>query len=157
MDQSFQMEECAIYFGGVPPNLRDSVAAATMSSSDSPGQLASFLGMMRGITVSNPGSNSVLNPLRAERFKHTPFFGVEPHCEFKVGLNDGNCNQTMPSLGPFQPINVASFRGDGVLEISSQPLTTSSTFGFGFRTIAQEGLLLLSTFQVADPRIWKKT
>ena len=40
-----------------------------------------------------------------------------------------------------------SFRGDGYVELTSQPLRSESSFGFSFRTLASEGLLLLSTFQ----------
>ncbi len=46
-----------------------------------------------------------------------------------------------------QEMQSVSFRGDGYVELTSQPLRSESSFGFSFRTLASEGLLLLSTFQ----------
>ena len=46
-----------------------------------------------------------------------------------------------------QEIQSVSFRGDGYVELTSQPLRSDSSFGFSFATLASEGLLLLSTFQ----------
>lgn len=116
---SFNMEKCDIFFGGVSPMFRHSDLS-----------FKSFLGGMRSITLSNPGSNNILNPLYVERFKYNPYFGVEPHCEKKL-------------------IPVVSFDGNGMLEIASQNLKVNSTFGLGFRTVQPDGLLLLSTFQGA--------
>ena len=66
---SFQMEICNIYLGGVPPgfNLRSNHDIQLLQNG--------FLGNLRSITVSNPGSNSPLNPLYAQRNKLnlTPF------------------------------------------------------------------------------------
>lgn len=75
MGTEFQMENCEIFFGGVPPMFNQHFANL---------ELMSFLGSMRGLTVSNPGSNSILNPLYAVRRKHNPFYGIEPSCDQKV-------------------------------------------------------------------------
>ena len=74
----FQMENCEIFFGGVPP-MFDTTDYHNL-------ELMSFLGSMRGLTVSNPGSNSILNPLYAIRRKHNPFYGIEPTCDPRVSL-----------------------------------------------------------------------
>ena len=42
---------------------------------------------------------------------------------------------------------MASFRGDGYVELVSQPLRSEASFGFSFRTLAPDGLILLSTYQ----------
>ena len=47
----------------------------------------------------------------------------------------------------FKEIKSVSFRGDGYVELTSQPLRSESSFGFSFRTLAEQGLLILSTFQ----------
>ena len=88
---TFEVGDCKIYFGGVPPLFnRDVIDLAFNSDSlnqdDDDGlEFGGLLGSLRSITVSNPGANSVLNPLYAERHKHNPFYGVEPNCEVKVG------------------------------------------------------------------------
>ena len=87
---TFDMGDCMIYFGGVPPLFRaDNLLVSDHVSSENDGEsekleLTGLLGSLRSITVSNPGANSVLNPLYAERHKHNPFYGVEPNCEQKV-------------------------------------------------------------------------
>ena len=77
---TFQMETCNIYFGGIPPVFEGDAVVLDL-------EFSNFLGNMRGITVSNPGSNSILNPLYSHRHKHNPFFGIEPNCERKVGAS----------------------------------------------------------------------
>ena len=81
MGTEFQMENCEIFFGGVPPMFASSRGrGGDYADLD----LMSFLGSMRGLTVSNPGSNSILNPLYAVRSKPNPFYGIEPSCGQKV-------------------------------------------------------------------------
>ncbi len=78
-DATFDVSRCSIYFGGVPPT--DDVDF--LKNGDF-GELLPFLGSMRSITVSNPGSNTILNPLYSERHEVRPRFGVEPYCKRKV-------------------------------------------------------------------------
>ena len=75
---SFDMEECLIYFGGMPPgfDVRSYRHLENLQSG--------FLGNLRSIAVSNPGSNSPLNPLYAQRNKLNLFYGVAASCERKV-------------------------------------------------------------------------
>jgi hypothetical protein len=72
----FQVEDCTIYFGGVPP-VRDTEYISL--------EFQNFMGSMRGLTISNPGSNTILNPLSAQQHSHNPHYGIEPSCERKVG------------------------------------------------------------------------
>ena len=76
-DTNFQMETCAIYFGGVPPGRGSEYINFDFGN---------FLGSMRSLTISNPGSNSILNPLYALRHSYNPYFGIEPNCERKVRI-----------------------------------------------------------------------
>ena len=73
---TFKMGECKLYFGGVPPDF-DTSGFENL-------RFGNLLGSLRGITVSNPGSNSLLSPLYTQRFQPNPFYGVEPNCERKV-------------------------------------------------------------------------
>ncbi len=73
----FDLEKCRIFFGGLPPT-QD---ASFMKGSKG---LRGFLGSFRSITVSNPGSNSILNPLYSERHDYSPRYGVEPYCKDQV-------------------------------------------------------------------------
>ena len=75
---AFRMERCFIYFGGVPPGFD------IRPYQNIEGLQHSYLGNLRSITVSNPGSNSPLNPLYAQRMKPNLFYGVESNCERKV-------------------------------------------------------------------------
>ena len=119
---SFQMERCLIYFGGVPPGFDVS------SYRNLEGLQKGFLGNLRSITVSNPGSNSPLNPLYAQRIKPNLFFGVKPNCERKI-------------------VKGVSFDGDGFIELKSQPLRQTCNFGFSFNTMQNTCLLVLSAFK----------
>ena len=73
------METCAIYFGGVPPGRGSQYINFDFGN---------FLGSIRSLTISNPGSNSILNPLYALRHSYNPYFGIEPNCERKVCLSE---------------------------------------------------------------------
>ena len=61
-------------------------------------------------------------------FQRIQSFGIEPGCMEK-------------------PIRVASFFGDGYLELDGQPLTDHTEFSFTFKTPRPHGVLLLSTFE----------
>jgi hypothetical protein len=52
-----------LYFGGVPPDFNH----AAFPDLGGTGAVGSLLGSMRAITTSNPGSNSLLNPLYTEQ------------------------------------------------------------------------------------------
>ena len=71
------MENCAIYFGGVPPGRGSEYVDFDFGN---------FLGSLRSLTISNPGSNSILNPLYALPHSYNPYFGIEPNCERKVRI-----------------------------------------------------------------------
>lgn len=77
----FSVGRCRIYFGGVPPteDLSDYLGGEEVSS-----RLRGFLGSMRKMSVSNPRSNTILNPLYSERNEADPRFGVKPYCKEKV-------------------------------------------------------------------------
>lgn len=75
---SFKMEDCLMYFGGLPPGT--SFGNMQLSAKETTTKQG-FLGQIRGITVSNPGTNSPINPLHAVRGEPNPFFGVSPVCE----------------------------------------------------------------------------
>jgi len=119
---SFQMEICNIYLGGVPPgfNLRSNHDIQLLQNG--------FLGNIRSITVSNPGSNSPLNPLYAQRNKLNLFHGVKSNCERDI-------------------VKEISFKGDGYAELTSQPLRQICNFGFTFNTMQENCLLVLSAFK----------
>lgn len=61
-------------------------------------------------------------------FQRIQSFGIEPGCLEK-------------------PIRVASFFGDGYLELDGQPLTDHVEFSFTFKTPRDYGIILLSTFE----------
>ena len=117
--RDLDLQNSKLYFGGVPPNL----------NLESYGDLEakSLLGNMRGITTSNPGSNSVMNPLYTEFGQLNPHYGVIPSCENRI-------------------LKTASFSGNGHLEVNSQPLRVNSSFGFTFHTKQADALVVLSTF-----------
>ena len=75
----FNLDPCILYFGGVPPTFHHDTKFQFENF-----VLGSFLGKIRGITISNPGSNSLLNPLYTQRFSPNPYFGVFPHCKQEV-------------------------------------------------------------------------
>ncbi|KAK3921962.1 Laminin subunit alpha-1 [Frankliniella fusca] len=77
-----------------------------------------FLGCMSMIQVAQEG----YNPMRGQ------FYGVEASCADK-------------------PLRVASFGGDGYLELPSHALRKKSSFGFAFATLQPDTMLMLSTFQ----------
>jgi len=108
-----------LYFGGVPPDF------PFQSFPRVKGQ--SLLGNMRGITTSNPGSNSLMNPLYTELGRINPFYGVQPSCHHRI----------LKTLG---------LQGNGYIEVKSQPLRRDSSFGLSFKTKQREGVVMLSTF-----------
>ena len=71
--------------------------------------------------------NSLINPLYTQRHNANPYYGVVPSC-------DRHLQKT------------ASFHGEAYIEVHSQPLRRTCTFGFSFQTFTVNGLLLLSTF-----------
>lgn len=82
----FEMERCRIFFGGTPPDFRRPPGLPSVGPA--------FLGNLRGLTVSHPGSNSVLNPLYSGRrglgddgsdVRSTLHHGVRQSCEKQVG------------------------------------------------------------------------
>ena len=111
----FQMKDCLMFFGGMPPTY-DTVYQRSWNS---------FLGQMRAITISNPGSNSLINPLYTQRYKANPYYGVV-----------SDCNR--------QRIKAASFNGEAYIEVQVQPLRRKCTMGFAFQTFTSNGLLLLA-------------
>eukprot|EP00094_Tigriopus_californicus_P001836 TCALIF_01772-PA protein Name:"Similar to Lama1 Laminin subunit alpha-1 (Mus musculus)" AED:0.11 eAED:0.12 QI:0/0.86/0.58/1/0.95/0.95/24/1780/2877 len=121
-EMTFDMTDSVVYFGGVPPTYDPTYI-------DLPTR--NLLGSLRAISLSNPESNGILNPFNFERFTYSPFHGVESNCERKV-------------------IKVASFEGDGHLEVPSHDLKKHSTMSLTFATREPIGLLLLSTFQGQD-------
>ena len=90
-------------------------------------QTRSLLGSLRGITTSNPGSNSLMNPLYTEYGKMNPFYGVIPTCENRI-------------------LKTVSFNGNGHIEVKSQPLRKDSSFGFTFKSQQPDALVAISTF-----------
>ena len=66
--RELSMEDSRLYFGGVPPDFEFGACAGLSG-------VGSLLGSMRAITTSNPGSNSLLNPLYTEQAGYrTSFF-----------------------------------------------------------------------------------
>lgn len=125
---AFQMEESLMFVGGVPPDYQsDQDLSFTHLHRQSLGSWQSFLGQMRAITMSNPGSNSLLNPLYTQRHKANPYYGVVSRCDRHIQ-------------------KMASFQGEAYIEVPSQPLRRLCTFGFSFQTFTVNALLLLSTF-----------
>ena len=125
---AFQMEESLMFVGGVPPDYHsDQDLSFTHLHRQSLGSWQSFLGQMRAITMSNPGSNSLLNPLYTQRHKANPYYGVVSRCDRHTQ-------------------KMASFQGEAYIEVPSQPLRRLCTFGFSFQTFTTNALLLLSTF-----------
>merc|ERR1719474_229087 len=108
-----------LYFGGVPPNFPYDKFPRVHGFS--------LLGNMRSITTSNPGSNSLMNPLYTEQGKINPFHGVTPTCQHRI----------LKSVG---------FSGQGHIEVKSQPLRKNSSFGFSLKTRQENAVLALSTF-----------
>ena len=89
------LKDSQIYFGRVPPNF---------AQTRYPGlQTSSLLGNLRGITTSNPGSNSLLNPLYNKPGRISPHCKVVPNCQNRI-------------------IKSVSFGGHGHVEVKSQPL-----------------------------------
>ena len=78
----FQMDKCLMFFGGLPPDYHDRFATNSRLLKRRP--FNSFLGQMRAITISNPGSNSLINPLYTQRYKANPYFGVQPQVSLKL-------------------------------------------------------------------------
>ncbi len=132
------MEDCTIYFGGVPPVHDAGYVNLDFGNS--------FLGSMRGLTVSNPGSNTILNPLYAQRHVNNPFYGIVPNCERKVDIAVRLLKDRNTLAFCSQIVKPVSFEGDGFLELDSQPLRSNSSLGFSFRTNHGDGVLVLSTF-----------
>lgn len=55
----------------------------------------------------------------------------------------------------FQPINIVGFYGDGYLELPGCQLRKKvSSIGFSFRTLQSNAMLLLSTFQGPEERLF---
>jgi len=117
--QDLDLQTSKLYFGGVPPSF-DFERFPNISSN-------SLLGSIRGITTSNPGSNSLMNPLYTEYGIINPYYGVIPSCENRI-------------------LKMVSFGGGGHMEVKSQALRTDSSFGLTFRSQQSDGLLALSTF-----------
>ena len=119
MPMELELQSSKLFFGGVPPNF-DSTMFKDLRS-------RSLLGSLRGITTSNPGSNSLMNPLYTEYRKLNPYHGVIPTCDNRI-------------------LKTASFSGNGHIEVKSQPLRKDSSFGFTFKSQQPDSLLAISTF-----------
>ena len=117
--QELDLQTSKLYFGGVPPSF-------DFNSFPKIGR-NSLLGSIRGITTSNPGSNSLMNPLYTEYGIINPYYGVIPSCENRI-------------------LKMASFGGVGHMEVKSQGLRRNSSFGLTFRSEQADGLLAVSTF-----------
>nr|CAD7199120.1 unnamed protein product [Timema douglasi] len=85
--------------------------------------LNSYLGCLADIQVNQEG----YNPL------HGQFYGVEAACTFEP--------------------EVVSFQGDGYLHLASHTLKKRAAFGLSFRTLQQNTLLFLSTFEGIRPTL----
>ncbi|CAG2061905.1 unnamed protein product, partial [Timema podura] len=85
--------------------------------------LNSYLGCLADIQVNQEG----YNPL------HGQFYGVEAACTFEP--------------------EVVSFQGDGYLHLASHTLKKRAAFGLSFRTLQQNTLLFLSTFEGIRPSL----
>ena len=116
----FQMRDCLMFFGGLPPTHEREILHRRVWHS--------FLGQMRAITISNPGSNSLINPLYTQRYKANPYYGVSPDCDK-------------------QRLKAASFSGESYLEVKVQPLRTKGTIGFSFQTFTSNGLLMFANLR----------
>jgi len=117
--KELDLQSSKLYFGGVPPDFDYALFPDL--------QTRSLLGSLRGITTSNPGSNSLMNPLYTEYRKLNPFYGVIPTCENRI-------------------LKTASFNGNGHIEVKSQPLRKDSSFGFTFKSLQPDALIAISTF-----------
>jgi len=117
--KELDLQSSKLFFGGVPPDFDFSKFSDL--------QTRSLLGSLRGITTSNPGSNSLMNPLYTEYGKMNPYYGVIPTCENKI-------------------LKTVSFSGNGHIEVKSQPLRKDSSFGFTFKSQQPDALVALSTF-----------
>ena len=117
--QELDLQTSKLYFGGVPPSF-DFNSFPHLEAK-------SLLGSLRGITTSNPGSNSLMNPLYTEYGIINPYYGVIPSCENRI-------------------LKMASFGGAGHMEVKSQGLRRNSSFGLTFTSQQSDGLLALSTF-----------
>ena len=98
---TFKMGECKLYFGGVPPDFETSDFENL--------KFGHLLGSLRGITISNPGSNSLLSPLYTQRFQPNPFYGVEQNCERKVASNVFTMFDFKTSFWPLSSILIFHF------------------------------------------------
>jgi len=117
--KELDLSNSKLYFGGVPPNFDFMTHKDVFTPS--------LLGSMRGITTSNPGSNSLMNPLYTEPGLINKQFGVVATCQNKI-------------------LKTVSFDGNGHIEVKSQPLRKDSSFGFSFITRQSDALMALSTF-----------
>ena len=117
--KELDLQSSKLYFGGVPPDFDFTIFTDL--------QTRSLLGSLRGITTSNPGSNSLMNPLYTEYGKMNPYYGVIPTCENRI-------------------LKTVSFNGNGHIEVKSQPLRKDSSFGFTFKSQQPDALVALSTF-----------
>lgn len=117
--KDLDLQNSKIYFGGVPPSF-DFHKFPEITA-------PSLLGSLRGITTSNPGSNSLMNPLYTEYGVINPYYGVLPSCENTI-------------------LKVATFGGQGHMEVKSQRLRKDSSFGVTFSTRQQDALMAISTF-----------
>ena len=115
----FQMRDCVMFFGGLPPTVTRDILRPQSRL------WKSFLGQMRAITISNPGSNNLINPLYTQRYKANPYFGVTPDCDK-------------------QRLKAASFSGQSYLEVKAPSIRSRGTIGFSFQTFTSNGLLLLA-------------
>lgn len=118
----FQMKDCLMFFGGVPPTFDRTVKINRRQRAWN-----NFLGQMRAITISNPGSNSLINPLYTKRHLANPYYGVDSQCFGRL-------------------IKASSFNGEAYLEVPSQVYQDDSTMGFAFQTFTSNGLLVLGNF-----------
>lgn len=124
----FQMQDCVIFFGGIPPMYQDVVGSGQRLHRRT---WNSFLGQLRAITISNPGSNSLINPLYTQRFSANPYYGVESDCNGHL-------------------VKDASFNGEAYLEVPFQTPTDQATMGFAFQTFTANGLLMLTNFNASS-------
>ena len=122
-DVGFDVENSVIFVGGVTPDFASSIDLPEVTSVVT----SSLLGSVRSITLSNPGSNTIINPLHAERHNLSPHFGVSRNCDER-------------------PEHTASFAGNGFVELDSYNYTESMNLGLTFATREGEGLILLSSF-----------
>ena len=70
------LQTSKLYFGGLPPSF-DYYKFPEIKTQ-------SLLGSLRGVTTSNPGSNSLMNPLYTEYGIINPYYGVTPSCDNRI-------------------------------------------------------------------------